>query len=109
VTINLVITNIHQRIELQDMEEGIAKVSVLFDDKSGGSINGFLRVNALLSDQNLQLKKENIDLIGHFVQVSSDYKAAKMDVLQLLTENKVLTDNNTTLIQACKVPAVEQK
>ena len=104
VVINLVITNIHQRIELKDMEEGIAKVSILFDDTSSGSINGFLRVNRILSEENISLKKDNIALLSQTVKLGAEYRSQNFLLLQLITENKTLIENNSALLLTCPKP-----
>jgi hypothetical protein len=99
--INELITNMNQRMELKDMGDGIAKVNVLFDSTNGGSIQGFLKINSLLAEQNIQLKRENIVFLSHGIALGSENQGLKLQLLQVLGEDKRLMDNNKVLLTLC--------
>jgi hypothetical protein len=91
----------NQRMELKDMGDGIAKVNVLFDSTNGGSIQGFLKINSLLAEQNIQLKRENIVFLSHGIALGSENQGLKLQLLQVLGEDKRLMDNNKVLLTLC--------
>jgi hypothetical protein len=102
LVINLLITNINQRVELKDMEDGIAKVNVLFDAKNGGSIQGFLKINNLLTEQNIRLKQDNMGLLAHSIVLGSENRSLKIQLLQILVGDKLIVENNKVLLDMCK-------
>lgn len=98
---SLLVANLNQRVQLTDMEVGIQKVNLLFDSTAGGPIKGFLRINEALTDQNLLIKQENILLLKTSISLSEQNRWMKLQLLQLLDENKMLKENNGVIRHMC--------
>lgn len=102
LVINLLITNMNQRVELKDMEDGISRINVLFDERSGGSIQGFLKANTQLSTQNARLNQDNMNLMAYGIGLRADSRSLKIQLLQIASENRLLVENNKALREALK-------
>lgn len=100
---SLIVTNINQRIRLDDTESGVRRVNELFDTTSGGPINGFLRANETLVNQNVAIKRENVLLLKAVITLGEQNKWTRLQVAQLIDENRTLKENNSTIRQMCVV------
>lgn len=97
-TTALVVSNLNKTIEMADMEAGVAKVKLLFDTEGGGPINGFLRINDMLSSQNNAVKQENLLLLKANTRLTEENHWLRLHLIRILEENKLLRDNNTVLL-----------
>lgn len=95
----LLVSNMNKSMEIADLESGVAKVKVLFDTEGGGPINGFLRINGMLSDQNNTIKQENLMLLKANTRFAEENRWLRLHLIKILDENTLLRDNNEALLK----------
>lgn len=94
----LAVSNLNKSLEISDMEVGVAKVKMLFDTEGGGPINGFLRINDMLSTQNNEVKQENILLLKSNAKLTEENHWLRLHLIKILEENDLLRNNNEALL-----------
>jgi len=104
VCVALGVSNLNKNIELQDMEQAVARVKLLFDTEGGGPINNFLRINEALTAQNNEVKEENVLLLKVNAKLSSDNHWLRLHLIKTLEVNDLLRKNNEALINLTQTP-----
>ena len=99
--ISSVMTNINLRVELADMESGVSKVSMLFDQTDGGPINSFIRINDSLNRQVGLIKRENALLFESNIKLKDENNILRLVTLRTLAESDRVKKNNNALLLRC--------
>lgn len=97
----LFVSNANLRLQLSDMEVGLSKVNLLFDSQDGGPIQGFFKLNDILSVQNNVVKQENVQLIKTNITLSQEVNWLRFQLVDVLEQNKIYKQNNTFLLMKC--------
>jgi len=103
-SISLLMANINLRVELSDMESGVSKVSLLFDQTDGGPINSFIRINDALNRQVGLVKQENTLLFKNNIQLKDENNFLRPILLRTLMEADRIKRNNDALLLKCSIP-----
>lgn len=97
----LAVSNANLRLQLSDMEVGLSKVNLLFDSQDGGPIQGFFKLNDILSAQNTVVKQENFQLVKTNVTLTGEVNWLRFQLVDVLEQNKLLKQNNDFLLLKC--------
>jgi len=103
-SISMLMANINLRVELSDMESGVSKVSLLFDQTDGGPINSFIRINDALNRQVGLVKQENTLLFKNNIQLKDENNFLRPILLRTLMEADRIKKNNDALLLKCSIP-----
>jgi hypothetical protein len=99
--IGLSMANINLRVELSDMEAGVAKMNLLFDPTEGGPLKAFVRINDSLSNQLRLVKQENLLLFQSNIKLNDENNFLRPYLVRSLAESERLKINNDVLLKMC--------
>jgi hypothetical protein len=103
--VSMLMANVNLRMELADMESGVSKVSLLFDQTDGGPINSFIRINDSLNRQVNLIKQENMLLFKNNIMLKDENNFLRPILLRTLQDAERIKRNNEVLLQKCLAPS----
>lgn len=102
VNFSMFLANLNLRMELDASQEGLAKVSVLFDGGESSALSSFVRVNNQAGSQIALIQEQNNWLGRYAISLTVENLYLKRSIVVLATTNHRITANNNILLMKCQ-------